>query len=180
MYFLNPRTQAIPFFISSKILPIHLLYFEAVLHSMYEVSNNSTPKDISETFVKTSLIHSYNTRAASCGKYHIQFSRLNLQRNSFSCFGEKAWNCLPSQVCNLPKQAFKKSIRKALFAALIGDEDYIEASNILSKLYMFFSLLNINKQLLDEVEHDIMNYQNRGLCYLPKPNAEADNTDTRV
>ena len=36
------------------------------------------------------------------------------------------------------------------------------------------------KQLLDEVEHDIMNYQNRGLCYLPKPNAEADNTDTRL
>ena len=23
-----------------------------------------------------------------------------------------------------------------------------------------------NKQLLDEVEHDIMNNQNRGLCYL--------------
>ena len=36
-----------------------------------------------------------------------------------------------------------------------------------------------NKQLLDEVEHDIMNYQNRGLGYLPKPKAEADNTDTR-
>ena len=35
------------------------------------------------------------------------------------------------------------------------------------------------KQLLDEVEHDIMNYQNRGLCYLPKPKAEADNADTR-
>ena len=35
------------------------------------------------------------------------------------------------------------------------------------------------KQLLDEVEHDIMNYQNRGLCYLPKPKAEADNTGTR-
>ena len=35
------------------------------------------------------------------------------------------------------------------------------------------------KQLLDDVEHDIMNYQNRGLCYLPKPKDEADNTDTR-
>ena len=35
------------------------------------------------------------------------------------------------------------------------------------------------KQLLDEVEHDIMNYQNRGLCYLPKPKAAEDNTDTR-
>ena len=35
------------------------------------------------------------------------------------------------------------------------------------------------KQLLDEVEHDIMNDQNWGQCYLPKPKAEADNTDTR-
>ena len=37
----------------------------------------------------------------------------------------------------------------------------------------------VNKQLLDEVERDIMNFQNRGLCYLLKPKAEADNTDTR-
>ena len=29
--------------------------------------------------------------------------------------------------------------------------------------------MSLNKQLLDEVEHDIMNYQNRGLC----------NTDTK-
>ena len=37
--------------------------------------------------------------------------------------------------------------------------------------------MNNIKELLDEVEHDIMNYQNLGLCYLPKPKAEADNTD---
>ena len=36
-----------------------------------------------------------------------------------------------------------------------------------------------HKQLLDKVEHDIMNYENRGLCYLPQPSASADNTDTR-
>ena len=36
-----------------------------------------------------------------------------------------------------------------------------------------------NKQWLDEVEHDIMNYQNWDLCYLPKPKTEADDTDTR-
>ena len=35
------------------------------------------------------------------------------------------------------------------------------------------------KHLLDEVEYDIMNYQCRGLSYLPKPKAESDNTDTR-
>ena len=44
---------------------------------------------------------------------------------------------------------------------------------------VFYKLTSDNKQLLDEVEHDIMNYQNRGLGYLPKPKAEADNTDMR-
>ena len=44
---------------------------------------------------------------------------------------------------------------------------------------MSFNPSSANKQLLDEVEHDIMNFQNRGLCYLPEPKAKADNTDTR-
>ena len=47
------------------------------------------------------------------------------------------------------------------------------------KIYLWFKSFHYFKQLLDEVEHDIVNYQNRGLCYLPKPKAEADNTDTR-
>ena len=46
-------------------------------------------------------------------------------------------------------------------------------------LYGMLCMASAIKQLLDEVEHGIMNYQNRGLCYLPKPKAEADNTDTR-
>ena len=44
---------------------------------------------------------------------------------------------------------------------------------------LWIVLMCSNKQLLDEVEHDIINYQNRGLCYLLKPKAEVDNTDTR-
>ena len=45
-----------------------------------------------------------------------------------------------------------------------------------SRTVLFTAVLCIIKQLLDEAEHDIMNYQNRGLCYLPKPKAEADNS----
>ena len=47
-------------------------------------------------------------------------------------------------------------------------------SLILQGSYFILSRMGNNKQLLDEVEHDIMNYQNRGLymCYLPKPKAE--------
>ena len=45
---------------------------------------------------------------------------------------------------------------------------------------MVTTMYNNKQLLLDEVERVIMNYQSRGLCYLPKPKAEADNTDTRV
>ena len=44
---------------------------------------------------------------------------------------------------------------------------------------LFTNFIIFNEQVLDEVEHDIMNYQNRGLSYLPKPKASADNTDER-
>ena len=34
------------------------------------------------------------------------------------------------------------------------------------------------KQLLDEAEHNVKNYSDRGgQCYLPKPKVEADNID---
>ena len=36
------------------------------------------------------------------------------------------------------------------------------------------------KQLLDEVEHDIMNYQCHSWSYLPKPKAEAVKTERRL
>ena len=66
-----------------------------------------------------------------------KFSRLNHQRNSFSCIGAKTWNYLPSLVCNLPKPVFKKSIHKALFADLEGEKDYIEAPNLLSEISLY-------------------------------------------
>ena len=55
----------------------------------------------------------------------------------------------------------------------------INARETMPDILFDFNRLSVIKQLLDEVEHDIMNYQNRGLCYLPKPKAETDNTDTR-
>ena len=36
------------------------------------------------------------------------------------------------------------------------------------------------KRLLDEVVHDIMNYQCHGWSYLPKPKAEADKKERRL
>ena len=149
MYFLNPRTHAIPFFLFLlKYYPFTCFTLK-LSYTLCIMSQITLLQKISlKIIVKSSLIHSYNTNAASCGKYHIQFSRLNQQQNSFSCFGPKAWNCLPSQVCNLQKLAFKKSIRKALFAALESEEDYIEAPNLLSKIKLYFILLFVTNHCL--------------------------------
>ena len=61
-----------------------------------------------------------------------------------------------------------------------GGSPYKQKKNKPQFSYYTFEMLAYIKQLLDEVEHDTMNYQSRGLCYLPKPKAEVDNTDTRV
>ena len=46
MHFLNPRTHVIPF-----ILPIQLLFFEAVSHLIYDVSNSSHLKQSLKDFL---------------------------------------------------------------------------------------------------------------------------------
>ena len=49
-------------------------------------------------------------------------------------------------------------------------------TSVFKFLLSFIQLPENNKQLLDEVEHDIMNYQSRGMSFLPKLKAEADIT----
>ena len=82
MNFSKPRTHVVPLFISSKILPINMLYFETMSTSMYDISNNSAPQNISTLFRKSNLIHPYKTRSSSSGNFYIQYSRPNQQHNS--------------------------------------------------------------------------------------------------
>ena len=42
MYFKNCR-HAIPLFVKSKILPIHMLYYETIGNLMHEINNISEP-----------------------------------------------------------------------------------------------------------------------------------------
>ena len=47
------------FLISSKILPIHMLFFESVLNFMYEISNNFALATFCDIFMKPKSVHSY-------------------------------------------------------------------------------------------------------------------------
>ena len=75
MNFIKPRTHAVPSFISSKILPINMLYFEIMSTLMYDISNNSALQNISRLFRKSNFIHPCKTRSSSSGNFYIQYSR---------------------------------------------------------------------------------------------------------
>ena len=66
-------------------------------------------------------------------KFLIKHSRLTQQRNSFTRFGAKAWNCFSSQMYKLNKPVFKRKIREALFAVLDIEDNYVEAPILLLK-----------------------------------------------
>ena len=63
MFFGDYRAHAVPFFISSSLLPLDLLYFKSVAVLMYDVSNNTSPPQISNLFDYQHNIHSHNTRS---------------------------------------------------------------------------------------------------------------------
>ena len=108
MYFSEPRAHAVPLFISSKILPLQMLYAEKVSSIMFDVSCMNAPSNICDFFTKANSKHKHETRFSSSGNYYVQTSRLNLNQDSFSRFGAKLWNAIPNEFRQLSKGAFKK------------------------------------------------------------------------
>ena len=51
------------------------------------------------------------------------------------------------------------------YRAVLSDIIALESSRVHLDTPFFLPRYNDIKQLLDEVEHDIVTYQNRGLCY---------------
>ena len=72
MYFKSNRTHAIPLFISSRFLPLNMLYCKAVSTLMYDVSNNSSPCKITALFTYSKEIHTHNTRFAVLDNFDIK------------------------------------------------------------------------------------------------------------
>ena len=52
IYFSEPRADAVPLFTSSKILPLNMLYVEAVSSIMFDVSCLTVPTNISNLFIQ--------------------------------------------------------------------------------------------------------------------------------
>ena len=85
-YFSEPRAHAVALFISSKILPLQMLYAERVSSIMIDISCMNTPSNICDFFTKANSKHKHETRFSSSGNCYVQTSRLNLNQDSISRF----------------------------------------------------------------------------------------------
>ena len=59
------REHAVLFFAQAKCLPLSFSFFKHVSYLMHDIHEESVPTDILSQFIKTSAIHSYNTRSSS-------------------------------------------------------------------------------------------------------------------
>ena len=97
-------------------------------------NNNMVPSGILNLFQKTSSCHYYNTRASASGNFYVNSSDLELYKLSFSRFGAKLWNEIPRSIRHLPKNKFKKTLRKLLFDILNSEDDYIDTPTLIKKV----------------------------------------------
>ena len=97
---------------------------------MHEINNNITPPNIINLFNRISSIHSYNTRASKVDNFYYQYSRLNHQKESFSCVGTKIWNNIPYNLRKQPITLFKINIHRILLQVLVDVDSYVDVSEI--------------------------------------------------
>ena len=77
MYVAANKSHAIPFFISSRLLPLDMLYFKSVAMMMHDVSNNLTlPNIYIYLFTHQAGIHPYETRSWRRGEHFLKRSRV--------------------------------------------------------------------------------------------------------
>ena len=134
MFFGEFNAHAVPFFVSSNLLPLDFLYFKSTAVLMHDVFNNLTPSHISNIFTYQANIHSHNTRSSSKGNFFVNYSRLNSQSKSFSRYGVRIWNSLRSEMHNLSKHKFKVKLHNVLLQIFTETDDYIELTDLIMKM----------------------------------------------
>ena len=134
MYFKDNREHSIPLFISSDTLPINILYIRESATLLYDISNEVAPIALQEFFTKTCEIHKYNTRAVANNNLYINFSRLEIQKRSFSRFGSLIWNTISPSFRAQRKYTFKNKLNKTLMTLLRNENDHVDLPMITDRL----------------------------------------------
>ena len=88
----------------------HIHEFE-VLKLMHQYFDDKLPMAFTEFFTKQSNIHSYSTRSASSGSFHVPRYSSSRTQKSIKYIGVKLWNALPNTIRSLAYCTFKRDLK---------------------------------------------------------------------
>ena len=131
MFFCNKYDTAIPLFLSTNFLPVSLLYFKSVAILMYDISKKSCPETFTRLVTHVSHTHHFQTRFSSKNTFQIKYSRLEIQRSSFSRTGTRIWNIISNDTKLLPKNKFKQEIHISLLTLLQNEQTYLDIDQLI-------------------------------------------------
>ena len=70
-------SHVIPFFISTNVLTVNMLYFKSVSMLMHDIYNNKAPANILNLFIPVREVNMYNTRFSSTSNFYVRKSHTN-------------------------------------------------------------------------------------------------------
>ena len=141
------RSQAVPYFLHSNIMPITMLYFKLSSVLMFDVYNKTAPHNILHLFIPTQQVHPYSTRSSSSGNYYISHSRLKRKNDSFFIMGAKIWNSIPENVRNSSQSLFKEKVHTILLKIFDVQDRYADLNTIISDFKKILALTCLNSCL---------------------------------
>ena len=131
IFFKKITESAISLFIENNILPVTLLYLESISHLMFDVVNNDALIHIQDMFVNLDAAHNYNRRSRTSKNLFCKFSRLEIQKRSFSRVEVNMCNKIPEDLRKLSKFCFKNHFKTILFNNLKLHGYHVEISKFI-------------------------------------------------
>ena len=104
------------------------------LLSLHDILKGDAPEALCRLFTKTSKYHNYETKMVANNNLHINFSRLELQRRSFSRVDTLIWNSIDLNLRLCSKHVFKFKMHQALSNILTDQNDYVNVPMIIEML----------------------------------------------
>jgi len=126
MYFADYKSHSVPLFVNCGILPVKLLYFKSVASLLHDIDNQLAPPNISILFTRCKQIHSYPTRSEIAANFYVEISRISQWLFSFSKIGTKTRNGICSELRQLRKTHFKRTLNELLLKILKIEEKNVD------------------------------------------------------
>ena len=138
MFFGDHNSHAVPNFVSSNFLPSYLLYFNAILHAVHDISNSLTPTYISHLFTAQSSISSHSTQSSTRDDYYVKHSiKIKQTKYHVSLFQDmvsKSGKVYLVKCVTYPKINFKINVHDALLRILTKENNCIALPALITKI----------------------------------------------